>query len=223
MDYHAAVLELLKASGFVHEHRNRHDVWRRDDGKTWTTPLTPSDVRAWQNNHSDLRRLVDTGSVKVLPPRVNGTAAHLDDVLRPRRPVKPKPIRERALGVLPHRVKEPPAIQQRPPATSPKERPLADIYSVGVFFNAFFMDFIREGVEPGIRRCLKEKIEEESETVWTKEASKVFADKQDPAWLEYVASVRKDLEPSVQFNLEPFRRAANIAVKIFQRVIRLSR
>jgi hypothetical protein len=54
------VHNLLRTNNFVPARSTNHQVWVSTKKKmTWTTPLTPSDFRSWQNNLSDLKRKLE--------------------------------------------------------------------------------------------------------------------------------------------------------------------
>jgi len=53
--YQEKVVDALKSKGAALERAKKHAIWRFPDGTIWVTPQTPSDVRAWQNNWTDLR------------------------------------------------------------------------------------------------------------------------------------------------------------------------
>lgn len=58
MDARVEVERLLKVHGGVLIRHKKHRIWKLSSGKKWTTPSTPSDRNAWQNNLGELRLML---------------------------------------------------------------------------------------------------------------------------------------------------------------------
>jgi predicted RNA binding protein YcfA (HicA-like mRNA interferase family) len=57
------VLSILNDAGAVLARQRKHRIFRFRDGRIWVVPKTPSDVHAWRNNLSDLRRRLNLRTV----------------------------------------------------------------------------------------------------------------------------------------------------------------
>jgi hypothetical protein len=57
------VLTTLNRAGAVLARQRKHKIFRFPDGRIWVVPKSPSDVHAWRNNLSDLRRRLNHRTV----------------------------------------------------------------------------------------------------------------------------------------------------------------
>jgi len=128
------VESLLTHHGFKLARQHKHKVWRHADGRVWIMGNTPSH-RAMMNNYTDLRNFLERGKVQ---GTFGLTAINDDDCeaaerkLHPVKTKKPKPVKERNIGIAIERFKPVPVSmtvvpqQERKPKTE-----TADIYTIG--------------------------------------------------------------------------------------------
>jgi predicted RNA binding protein YcfA (HicA-like mRNA interferase family) len=57
------ILAMLNDAGARLARQRKHRIFRFPDGRIWVVPKTPSDVHAWKNNLSDLRRRLNLRAV----------------------------------------------------------------------------------------------------------------------------------------------------------------
>lgn len=58
MSREGQIAELLKSHGAVLARTKKHNVWKLKDGRSWTTPKTPSCSRSAENNYHDLLKFL---------------------------------------------------------------------------------------------------------------------------------------------------------------------
>ncbi len=79
------VAELLNRDGAVLARKNKHEVWKLSNGKSFTRACTPGTFSSDLNNLSDLRKALDINGVRGLPGERRERKQKSDS--RPQRPM----------------------------------------------------------------------------------------------------------------------------------------